>query len=127
MNRFVWDLRYAAPGTEAAGKDDFGHRRRGRRCSPAPTGCSLPGRQTYTQSLEVAPDPRSKATAEDLAKQLELSLQIVKALDEVKAKGGRKDSVEDLVTALQVAESADRTPPASAYQILEDVRKKLAK
>jgi len=31
-----------------------------------------------------------------------------------------------LTTALRVAESADRTPPASAYEIYEEGRKKVA-
>jgi photosystem II stability/assembly factor-like uncharacterized protein len=127
MNRFVWDLCYPAK-TQAAGEDDFGHLTPGPQVLPGTYTLQLTADgKTYKQLLQVELDPRSKATAEDLSKQLELSLQIVKVLDQVNAKGGQKELAEDLVTALQVAESADRTPPASAYQILEEVRKKLAK
>ncbi|MCU1244724.1 MAG: hypothetical protein JWN02_634, partial [Acidobacteria bacterium] len=74
MHRFVWPLRYPAAGVSA--------RRSGR--SPdgiwAPPGSykvvlTVDGKQ-LTQSLTVAPDPRSKLTAADYAEQFALARQI---------------------------------------------------
>ena len=136
MNRFVWDLRYDAKGTEAGGEDDFGQYAPGPQVLPGTYQVRLiaDGR-TYTQELEVALDPRSKATVEDLSKQLELGLAILQAIGEaseaMRSAGSEAKSAElhavasDLVSALRVVESADRTPPAVAWQIYEDARRKL--
>jgi photosystem II stability/assembly factor-like uncharacterized protein len=108
MNRFVWDLRYSPKGPMI-----------------------LPGSYTlrltvagksYSQPLVVKMDPRSAATADDLAKQLDLGLKISKAMG--RAKSSREASAA-LASAMAVVTSADRTPPAVAYQIYEDAVSKL--
>ena len=151
MNRFAWDLRYAISGTEAAEPDDFGRLTPGPQVIPGVYQVRLTlGGRTYTQPLEVALDPRSQATADDLSKQLELSQQISKAIGEAadamnqaralrQRKTGQpqtgevaqleadlKTLVQELTTALAVAESADRIPPAFSYRVFEQDSRKLA-
>ena len=75
-----------------------------------------------TQPLTVVNDPRSKATAADLAKQAALAREIYA---EMKKASANKAAMADLAIALSVVESADREPPSSAYTMLEDARKKL--
>ena len=137
MNRFAWDLRYGLTGTDADDEDDFGHPTPGPQVLPGTYEARLiVGGKTFTQSLEVGLDPRLKTTAKDLSSQLELSLSIVKAIGQaaqaIRADPKNSERVErlraiasDLTTALRVAESADRTPPATAYQIFEEKRKEL--
>jgi hypothetical protein len=169
MNRFVWDLRYTLPAAAMAsvdiGPDD-----------PPPVGpLALPGAyqvrlavdgRPYTQPLTVAMDPRTSATAEDLAEQWEVSSAIVQALGraekaETAALAFRRQldarrqaaqtagksqivgkilmldhdaarvaaAIGPLVVrmnlALSVAQSADRTPPATAYQIFDETTREM--
>ncbi len=137
MNRFAWDLRYGMAGTEADDEDEFGHPTPGPQVLPGTYEARLiVGGKNFTQSLEVGLDPRLKVTAKDLSSQLELSLSIVKAIGQtaqaIQADPKNSERVarlraiaSDLTTALRVAESADRTPPATAYQIYEEKRKEL--
>lgn len=129
MNRFVWDLRYGAPGTELGIEDDYGRAIPGPQVLPGTYQVSLTvNGKTYTRPLEVKLDPRSKATPDDLKRQLELSLKIVKAIGEWSARGAAaKDAISELTMALKIAESADRTPPATAYRIYEEVIARTAK
>jgi len=71
MNRFVWDLRYAAPETA------------GPQVSPGvyQVRLSVAGR-TYSQPLTVALDPRSTASPADLESQLALGFKAVRALEQ---------------------------------------------
>jgi hypothetical protein len=111
MNRFAWDLRYkdgplVLPGTyqvrlKAAGK-------------------------VYTQPLVVKLDPRSTATAAELAKQFEFSMQCWKAIEQARS-AGQTQVVMQLTTAMQVAQSADRMPPATAYAIYEEATRQPAR
>jgi photosystem II stability/assembly factor-like uncharacterized protein len=107
MNRFAWDLKYAEgplalPGTyqvrlKAAGK-------------------------TLTQPLVVREDPRSTATPLELTKQFEFSMQCAKAMAQA---AGMPQVLAQLRTALAVAQSADRTPPATAYTLYDEALKAL--
>jgi photosystem II stability/assembly factor-like uncharacterized protein len=161
MNRFAWDLRrddglQVLPGSYQVRLTAEGH--------------------SHTQPLSVKLDPRSAATALDLSKQYELSLNCAKAIAQISATvqeiqamrrvlAEKKQSASDdlaarisaldaeavklsgtgggrggrgggggrggfggdagtlnalsglLSTALGVAQSADRTPPANAYAI----------
>jgi len=106
-NRFVWDLKYAEvplalPGTyqvrlKAAGK-------------------------TLVQPLEVKEDPRSTATPAELTKQFAFIMQCAKAIAQA---AGNPQALAQLRTALAVAQSADRTPPAVAYTLYEEALKAL--
>jgi hypothetical protein len=113
MNRFVWDLRYGdASGPKAV---------------PGSYEVRLEvGGETYRQPLEVKLDPRSTATAEELARQLELGLQITRAMAQAKASGdGARQVLDELRVALAVTVSADREPPASAYALYEQAEREL--
>ena len=111
-NRFIWDLRYQPLNDETAGP----------RVMPGQYKVRLTaaGKQ-LTQLLTVTNDPRSKATAEVLSKQATLAREIY---SEMKKAVGNRAAMSDLATALSVLESADREPPASAYTMLEEARKK---
>lgn len=71
MNRFVWDLRYAVPGTTGPQVLPGNYQVR----------LDVSGR-TYSQPLTVALDPRSTASPADLESQLDLGLKAVRALEQ---------------------------------------------
>ena len=101
MNRFAWDLRYqdgplVLPGTYQVRL--------------------TVGGKTYTQPLVVKMDPRSTATPEDLQKQFDLSMQCMKGIAQARS-AGLTQVVGRLTIAMQVAQSADRVPPATAYEV----------
>jgi hypothetical protein len=101
MNRFAWDLRY---------KD-------GPLVLPGSYQVRLTvGGKTYSQPLLVKLDPRSTATPTDLQKQFDLSMRCMKLIEQARAAGSTQ-AVADLTTAMGVAQSADRVPPAAAYAI----------
>ncbi len=112
-NRFTWDFRYQPLSAETEGP----------RVVPGSYKVRLTvAGQEFTQPLTVVNDPRSKATATDLARQASLGREIYA---EMKKASANKAAMADLAIALSVVESADREPPASAYAMLEDARKKL--
>jgi photosystem II stability/assembly factor-like uncharacterized protein len=78
MNRFTWDLRYAAPAN-VPGLAQWGGRPRGPLAIPgAYTARLTVADKPYSVPLEVKPDPRVQATAADLAKQFELATEIAR-------------------------------------------------
>ena len=91
--------------------------------------------QTVAQTLRVLPDPRSKASPEDVQKQYELSMAIWKDMGRAREAlhGGlaadRAARVERaakiLETALTVAGSADRMPPKTAYEMAAEGKREL--
>ncbi len=120
MNRFVWDLRYAAPSISRGGGDP----------SPLLGPQVLPGTyqvrltaggKQYTQPVTVTMDPRVQATPDDLAKQFALAKQALDLMP--KAQG--KPSLMKLAVVLSVTGSADRTPPATAYALYNEAVKEL--
>jgi photosystem II stability/assembly factor-like uncharacterized protein len=152
MNRYMWDLRYAVP--EGAGGGRGGAH--GPQVLPGNYTVRLTADgKTYTQTLSVAMDPRSVATPADLQKQLDFSLEVMAsmqeaaaAIREARSKGGTaaalvgsaggrggapatpgpslSSAMNELNTALSVALSADRTPPAQAVQLFEQGKRDLA-
>jgi photosystem II stability/assembly factor-like uncharacterized protein len=76
MHRFVWDLRYGRSGVKAD-DDDFsedGDRRQGPLVMPGSYHVKLTaGGHELVQPLEVAMDPRSRATREQLSAQFDLA------------------------------------------------------
>ncbi|HUO29074.1 MAG TPA: hypothetical protein VMU80_07655, partial [Bryobacteraceae bacterium] len=129
MNRFVWDLRYAAPDVE------------GPQVLPGTyhVRLSVAG-QTYSQRLQVTLDPRSPATAEDLSAQLDLARKVVHAFEQAgeaqKNLPGGEPSVQigmvlrkvigDLRSVLEVTGSADRRPPAQAEALFNEANHALS-
>jgi len=137
MNRFVWDLRYAVTGAE------------GPQVLPGTYQVRLPiGGRVYSQPLEVALDPRSVATREDLKKQLDLGLKAARGMEQAadamaairealktNAAGDREleqilaglgRANRELSNVLEVAESADRRPPSQAEALFTEASAKLA-
>ena len=93
MHRFVWDLRWDDSGQSEDLEEDEYSAPRGPRVAPGRYQVKLvmPG-GTLSEPLEVQMDPRSKATADELAEQQRLGLEIygealrsAKALAEAKA------------------------------------------
>jgi len=88
MHRFVWDLRYAPP---AAG-GGYAMAVANKQTESSPQGpLVIPGSyrvrlavagKTYEQPLDVAPDPRVKASAENYAQQFALARRIYDALQQ---------------------------------------------
>ena len=77
MHRFVWDLRWNSSGTGEEFEDEGYGAPRGPRVTPGQYQLKLTvDGTTYTQSLQVEMDPRSKATAAELEQQLKLALEI---------------------------------------------------
>jgi photosystem II stability/assembly factor-like uncharacterized protein len=130
MNRFVWDLRYAAPG--AAGPQVLPGTYQVR--------LTVAGR-SYKQAVAVTLDPRSAASREDLESQLDLGLkaagameQAAQAIAEIEAApappkeilAGLRKAASEFRSVLEVAESADRRPPAQAWTLYQAASGELA-
>ncbi len=77
-HRFVWNLRWGAPGANFAGEAEEGFRApRGPQVVPGMYQLKLTADgQLFTQPLKVEMDPRSPATTADLNEQLRLGLEI---------------------------------------------------
>ncbi len=142
MHRFVWDLRYAGAPSKTSGEEmgeEGGFRSPGPLVLPGAYKIKLTvnGRD-FVQPLVVAMDPRSRATASDLAQQfhwaqlafedlhrarealatiagLRKQLQDVNQLTTVAE--GLRSSASGLASALSAIESADRTPPSQAVAV----------
>jgi photosystem II stability/assembly factor-like uncharacterized protein len=110
LNRWVWDLREAAPGV---------------RVMPGTYQVRLTvDGKTLTEALRVVNDPRSGATAADLAEQYSLSRKIAEALRRAEA-AGMQAVASDLRAALEAAQSADRRPPTQCYALFEEAAAKI--
>jgi photosystem II stability/assembly factor-like uncharacterized protein len=153
MNRFVWDLRYPLPAAEIVGADADPSD------PPVAGPLAVPGNyqvrltvdgRSVTQPLNLVMDPRSSATADDLAKQWDLSSAITRAMAQAETAAAdlralreqlaRKPGADEaariaaaltpllirMYAALGVAQSADRTPPATAYQLLDQANREMA-
>ena len=111
MHRFVWDLRYGRSGMKAD-DDDFsedGDRWQGPLVMPGAYRAKLiAGGREIVQPLEVAMDPRSRATREQLAAQFDLAQRAFEDMI-----GGMRASGE--ITALRAKlgaiQSASSNPP----------------
>jgi hypothetical protein len=143
MNRFVWDLRYAPPGSEGGEPDDLGRPARGPLVAPGVYEVRLSaGEKTLTRSLTVSLDPHSSATPADLTRQLDLGLKISHEIDraadayrKIAARGESPDRSAFLAALrtfyvtlaglLNVTQSADRTPPSQALRLFEETRRDL--
>ena len=115
MNRVVWDLRYAPP----AGLGRFGPE-----AATIQGPQVLPGTYTvkftaagrsYTQPLTVTLDPRCQASNEDLRKQLALGKQALALIRNTQDQA----KLLNLGVALSIINSADRTPPETAYALVK--------
>ncbi|PYV49594.1 MAG: glycoside hydrolase [Acidobacteria bacterium] len=87
MHRWVWDLRYASPNSTiheypiAAVPHDTPRNPRGPLVTPGKYSVRLTANgRTLTAELTVKMDPRVKATAADLQKQLQLEIDVVSGI-----------------------------------------------
>ena len=97
MNRVTWDLRYVAP-TNVPGLAQWGGNPRGPLAIPGryQVRLTVAGKQ-YTAPLELKADPRLKVSAQDYAKQFELSQNIAHRIDEAnRAVNQMRDLIEEL-------------------------------
>ena len=108
LNRLIWDLRidaadgpYAMPGRYIVRLKTAG--------------------KTFTQPLAVKLDPRSTATASDLAAHFDLGMKAWAALKAAE-KGEKPDRKKTtaLRAVLTVVESSDRRPPEQTYEIYRE-------
>ncbi len=125
MNRFTWDLRYAAPAN-VPGLAQWGGRPRGALAIPgAYTARLTVADKPYSVPLEVKPDPRVQATPADLAKQFELATEIARRTGQA---NDAVNQMRDLRT--QLAELKERyEKDARAKELLaaaEALEKKVA-
>ena len=129
MHRFVWDLRYGARGPQVLP-------------GTYQVRLTVAGR-AYSQTVDVSLDPRSSATRADLETQLDLGLKATHGIEQaqealgeiqkltidapelaqIRAAIGRANA--GFRSVLEVAESADRRPPAQALALYEEARREL--
>ena len=110
MNRFVWDLRYPLGPQVLPGAYQV--------------RLTIAGK-TWTQPLLVALDPRSTATPEDLASQLDLGLKASQEIARARRLPPTAETqrvIADLTAVLDVVNSADRRPPQPAYELFEQAK-----
>jgi photosystem II stability/assembly factor-like uncharacterized protein len=147
MHRFVWDLRYPAPG---AVQRDLPISAVYRDTPREPLGVlAVPGvytvklsvdGQTFTRQLTLKMDPRATITPLGLSRQYALASRIADMMSRtyaaVKNPGReRPDSSlqskltalnNDLATAYEVVEGADRAPTAQALRTVNELERRLA-
>ncbi|HET7462326.1 MAG TPA: hypothetical protein VFJ82_13820 [Longimicrobium sp.] len=138
-HRFVWDLHHPAPAAQereypiSAAPGDTWQEPRGPWVLPGAYTVRLTvDGQTYTQPLVVTMDPRVRATAAALARQLELSVRLADAMDRagealgevrglrtqlraLRGKGGAQvqSSVTELDEQVASLEDGSGPPPAA--------------
>ena len=77
MHRFVWDLTWGSSGGPTDDEDADYHRPKGPKAAPGIYEVRLTAdEKVQTQSLTLTMDPRSPATAQELAQQLQLGREI---------------------------------------------------
>jgi hypothetical protein len=147
MHRFVWDLRYPAPG---AVQRDLPISAVYRDTPREPLGVlAVPGvytvklsvdGHTFTRQLTLKMDPRATITPLGLSRQYALASRIADMMSRtyaaVKNPGReRPDSSlqskltalnNDLATAYEVVEGADRAPTAQALRTVNELERRLA-
>jgi photosystem II stability/assembly factor-like uncharacterized protein len=124
MHRFVWDLRYPAPG---AVQRDFPISAIPHDTPLEPLGVlAVPGvytvkltvnGRTLTEALTLKMDPRASITAAGLARQFTLATKIADLMNRtyVAARTPQMDALNgDLATAYDAVEGADRAPTVQA-------------
>ena len=146
MHRFVWDLRYPAPG---AVERDFPISAIYKDTPLEPLGVfAVPGAYTvkltvngttYTQPLTLKMDPRAKITPLGLTQQFTLATRIAGMMDRsFEAFSSRQPQATshlddlrainaDLATAYDAVEGADRAPTSQAVKAVAVLEQRLAK
>jgi hypothetical protein len=102
MHRFVWDLAWKNSGGPTADEDDENHIPSGPKAAPGMYDVRLTvDGKTQTQRLKLIMDPRSPATEEVLAQQLQLAWQIFGETVEARRALAEIASVQKQIADLQ--------------------------
>jgi len=102
MHRFVWDLTWGSSGGPTEDEDADYHRPKGPKAVPGIYQLRLTvDGEVQTQSLTVVMDPRSPATFEVLAQQLQLGRQIFAETMEARRALAEIDSVQKQLADIQ--------------------------
>ncbi len=117
LNRFLWDMRFATPREIPGAVYDNG-RPSGVLVLPGKYAVKLTvGGQSYSQPIEILPDPRVKSSAADLEKQFNLAIQV---RDLIAADHDTVMQIRDLRTQLQALQKRIG-PDANAKPILDAI------
>ena len=124
MHRFVWDLTWGSSGGPTDDEDADYHRPKGPKAVPGIYQLRLTvDGEVQNQSLTVAMDPRSPATSELLAQQLQLGRQIFAETVEARRALAETDSVQRQLADIQRklgmkpnAQNASVAPAVTAAQ-----------
>ena len=102
MHRFVWDLTWGSSGGPTEDEDADYHRPKGPKAVPGiyQVRLTVDG-EVQSQSLTVVMDPRSPATSEVLAQQLQLGRQIFAETREARRALAEIDSVQKQLADIQ--------------------------
>jgi photosystem II stability/assembly factor-like uncharacterized protein len=111
MHRFVWNFTWSSSGGPSADEDADYHNPSGPKVVPGiyEVRLTVDGK-TQTQSLKVIMDPRSPATPEVLAQQLQLGRQIYGETVEARRALAEIASVQKQLTDLQQKLAAQESP-----------------
>src|SRR6266496_5488710 len=109
LNRVMWSMRLKAPKVPTAASAMFGAAFGPRVLPGAYTVKLTKDKNVYTTQLNVVPDPRSNATAEDLRAQFDLSMKLYNLLNEMTF---AVDRINGVRTSLD--DRASKLPPNDA-------------
>ncbi len=117
MHRFVWDLRYGRSGMKAD-DDDFsedGDHWQGPLVMPGAYHAKLiAGGREFVQPFDVAMDPRSRATREQLADQFDLAQRAFEGMIQGMKASGEMNALRAKLSAIQSAAGTPQDLRSSA-------------
>jgi photosystem II stability/assembly factor-like uncharacterized protein len=129
MHRFVWDLRYGRSGMKADDNDvsEDGDRWQGPLVMPGAYRAKLiADRHELVQPLEVAIDPRSHATREQLAAQFDLAQRAFEDMIQAMKASGEITALRAKLGAIQSASGNPQDLRSSAAAVDNDANAILA-
>ena len=128
MHRFVWDLTWGSSGGPTDDEDADYHRPKGPKAVPGiyQVRLTVDGK-VQTQSLTVVMDPRSPATTEVLAQQLQLGRQIFAESMEARRALAEIDSVQRQLADIQKKLAEQKPQDASVASALTGAQSTLGK
>lgn len=130
MHRFVWDLTWGSSGGPTDDEDADYHRPKGPKAVPGiyQVRLTVDG-EVQNQSLTVVMDPRSPATSEVLAQQLQLGRQIFAQTMEARRALAEMDSVQKRLADIQkkLGQEKPDTQNASVVSALTSAQSAIAR
>jgi photosystem II stability/assembly factor-like uncharacterized protein len=128
LSRVTWSMRLQAPKVPTAASAMFGAAFGPRVLPGAYTVKLTKDKNVYTTQLNVVPDPRSNATAEDLKSQFDLSMKLYNLLNEMTFAVDRINGVRtalDADAAKLAANDAVAKRLRTASSQVDEIRKKI--